>query len=154
MAGGVEGNACIELRNASSGTPYIDFAQDTSADFNARIRLTAPGQLAIEGATLVNSSSREEKKDIAGLSTGEYAAVLDALKQTPIYRYRFRAEKADQKRHIGVIAEEAPDLIRDQTGRAISLIDFNGFLLAAVKAQQTQIEKLEAEIQALHKESS
>ena len=151
MAGGAEGNACIELRNASSGTPYIDFAQDASVDFNARIRLTAPGQLAIEGATLVNSSSREEKKDIASLSTQEYISVLDDLKQTPIYRYRFRSEKSDQKRHIGVMAEESPDLIRDQTGRAISLIDFSGFLLAAIKGQQTQIEKLEAEIQALRK---
>ncbi len=44
IAGGASGNASIELRNAGSGTPYIDFAQDgTRADYDARIRLTEPG---------------------------------------------------------------------------------------------------------------
>ncbi len=50
MAGGKNGNASIELRNEKEGTPYIDFAQNESKDYDARIRLTAPGKLAIEGA--------------------------------------------------------------------------------------------------------
>lgn len=51
ISGGPSGNASIELRNNGSGTPFIDFAQDgTTTDFNARIRLTSPDLLAIEGA--------------------------------------------------------------------------------------------------------
>ena len=57
IAGGLEGNASIELRNNGSGTPYIDFAQDKAADYNARIRLTAPGQLAFEGADVALGSN-------------------------------------------------------------------------------------------------
>ena len=53
MSGGEVGNASIELRNKGTGTPYIDFAQSTTADYDARIRLTEPGKLAIEGATIL-----------------------------------------------------------------------------------------------------
>jgi hypothetical protein len=49
LAGGLNGNASIEVRNNGEGTPYIDFAQKTGVDYDARLRLTAPGQLAIEG---------------------------------------------------------------------------------------------------------
>jgi hypothetical protein len=53
IAGGASGNASIELRNAGTGTPYIDFAQNaTTTDYDARIRLTEPGKLAIEGANV------------------------------------------------------------------------------------------------------
>ncbi len=53
IAGGPNGNAGIELRNNGSGTPFIDFAQaGTGTDYDARIRLTAPGKLAIEGANV------------------------------------------------------------------------------------------------------
>jgi len=50
LSGGINGNANLELRNAGTGTPYIDFAQDAAAsDYDARIRLTAPERLAFEG---------------------------------------------------------------------------------------------------------
>ena len=52
IAGGKEGNASIELRNDGSGTPYIDFARDGTTDYDARIRLTEPKKLAIEGANV------------------------------------------------------------------------------------------------------
>jgi hypothetical protein len=53
IAGGASGNASIELRNAGTGTPYIDFAQNaTTTDYDARIRLTEPGKLSIEGANV------------------------------------------------------------------------------------------------------
>ena len=52
LAGGPKGNASIEVRNNGTGTPYIDFAQKVDSDFDARIRLTAPGKLVIEGAAL------------------------------------------------------------------------------------------------------
>jgi hypothetical protein len=53
IAGGASGNASIELRNSGTGTPYIDFTQNaTMTDYDARIRLTEPGKLAIEGANV------------------------------------------------------------------------------------------------------
>ncbi|MBD2341674.1 hypothetical protein H6G64_32565 [Calothrix sp. FACHB-156] len=60
IAGGPTGNASIELRNNGSGTPYIDFAQNASTtDYDARILLTAPGKLAIQGAKLISTNFRQ-----------------------------------------------------------------------------------------------
>ena len=38
LSGGAEGNANIELRNKGTGTPYIDFSQSTTGDYDARIQ--------------------------------------------------------------------------------------------------------------------
>ncbi|MDI6605973.1 MAG: hypothetical protein QME65_02375 [Candidatus Omnitrophota bacterium] len=42
----------IEL--GGSGTPYIDFSNDASSDYDARIILTGNDQLAIRGITRIN----------------------------------------------------------------------------------------------------
>ena len=71
LAGGANGNASIELRNAGSGTPYIDFALDgTKVDYDARIRLTGPNKLALEGANVgVGTTNPEAKVTIQQGST-------------------------------------------------------------------------------------
>ena len=43
----------IEL--GGSGTPYIDFSNDMSSDYDARIVLTGNDQLAIQGITRINT---------------------------------------------------------------------------------------------------
>lgn len=48
---GNDGNALIELReNDNSGTPYIDFANDSSTDFDARFILSGDDTLEMNGA--------------------------------------------------------------------------------------------------------
>jgi rhizosphere induced protein len=69
LAGGLNGNASIEVRNNGEGTPYIDFAQKTGVDYDARLRLTAPGKLAIEGASLeVNGDIKATNITLSGVS--------------------------------------------------------------------------------------
>jgi microcystin-dependent protein len=66
LAGGPDGNASIELRGKDRSTPYIDFAS-SSQDYDARIRLTAPAQLAIEGASVgIGRPDPQEKLHVAG----------------------------------------------------------------------------------------
>ena len=72
LSGGAEGNANIELRNKGTGTPYIDFSQSTTADYDARIRLTEPGKLVVEGATVKAKSFETD----AGVSL---AAIQNAV---------------------------------------------------------------------------
>lgn len=73
LGGGPKGNASIEVRNNGTGTPYIDFAQKVDSDFDARIRLTAPGKLAIEGAALgIGTPAPEHRVDIR--SNGDRSA--------------------------------------------------------------------------------
>lgn len=50
ISGGRQGNACIELRNAGTGTPYLDFSQRLEVDYDARLILGSPGKLIFDGA--------------------------------------------------------------------------------------------------------
>lgn len=62
-------NPAIELRdNDGSGlTPFIDFSNDGSTDFDGRIRLTGDDYLAIEGANLgIGTSAPAEALHVSG----------------------------------------------------------------------------------------
>lgn len=65
---GGDANIGFELRSGSSGgTPYIDFANDASVDFDARLRLTADGRLAFEGTSVgIGATSPQDPLDVAG----------------------------------------------------------------------------------------
>ena len=75
LTGGADGNANIELRNNGSGTPYIDFAQKSGVDYDARIILTESGKLAIKGATLTAKSFETD----AGISLATLQNALNML---------------------------------------------------------------------------
>ncbi len=157
----------LNISSAWSGTPDIttnasEISNDTSAYKTLMIvgnrsaglgrRVSVWDRLEVNG-TFVNNSSREHKKDIQKLGAADYRHVLDVVEHTDVYHYRWRADGIDQKQRIGLIAEEAPDEIRDETGKALSMLDYNGLLLAAVKAQQKQIAELKAEVEQLKRRS-
>jgi hypothetical protein len=75
--------------------------------------------------------------------------VLQKLKELEVVRYRYKGDQADRKMRMGIIAEEAPAELVSEDGKALSLSDSVGFLLAAVKAQQARIVELEEEISQL-----
>jgi hypothetical protein len=93
-------------------------------------------------------SSREYKEDIRGLKPAEYHAILDALLNTEVVRYRLKGDERETE-HVGVIAEEVPQEMRSADGKAVSLGDYSAHLLAAIKAQQERIEALEARVAEL-----
>jgi hypothetical protein len=99
----------------------------------------------------VNNSSQEHKKDITKLSNEDFNSIISKLKQTPVFRYRFKSPGIDDKMRLGVIAEHSPEEILDESGKAVSFLDYNGFLLAAIKAQQSLIEQLQKDILTLQK---
>ncbi|MBU0764691.1 MAG: hypothetical protein KJ607_07650, partial [Bacteroidetes bacterium] len=50
---GNDGNAYMEFRESDgAGTPYIDFSNDNTSDYDARIRLTGNDYLSIEGTNV------------------------------------------------------------------------------------------------------
>ncbi|MEK7706115.1 MAG: hypothetical protein AAB426_14235, partial [Myxococcota bacterium] len=46
------GSPGIEVRSSAAGTPYIDFANDSAANYDARIILTADDVLEVQGADM------------------------------------------------------------------------------------------------------
>ena len=103
-------------------------------------------------AALANSwnvfSSRNFKRNIQTLAPDELANVLAKVQATDVVRYVSKNDHQNTPR-LGVIAEESPKEILGPGGKSISLSDYNAFLLAAIKAQQAEIEKNEEQIDAL-----
>jgi len=92
-----------------------------------------------------NGSSRELKRDIVKLTPEECRAILQQLLATDVARYKYRLDERGRE-HVGLIAEEAPDVLTGPEHKAIGTGDAIGFLMAAVKAQQAEIEALKARL--------
>jgi hypothetical protein len=64
---GSDSNIGLELRSGSSGgTPYIDFANDASVDYDARLRLVGDGRLMFEGTRVGVGRDPGEPLDVQG----------------------------------------------------------------------------------------
>ncbi len=99
--------------------------------------------------SLTQFSSRDYKKDIQLLDSSDYSNIIEKLKQTKVYRFRYKEADKDSKLKIGLIAEEAPEEIVSHEGKGIDIGEAVGFLMAAVKAQAEEIKVLKQEISGL-----
>ncbi len=64
---GTDANIGLELRSGSSGgTPYLDFANDASVDYDARLRLVGDGRLQFEGTSVGIGRVPGEALDVQG----------------------------------------------------------------------------------------
>jgi hypothetical protein len=95
-------------------------------------------------------SSQAYKTDIRALSQSDYTAALEAVLGTPLVRYHYKGQAADAKLKLGVLAEQAPEVIlAEGDPNAVSLGDYIGLLHAAIVAQQAQLDAQQRQIEAL-----
>ncbi len=111
-------------------------------------KLIAAGILTLTAiqAQAAPTSSRLVKKDIAALSSRDYAQMLNKLRATRLYRFRYMTETRSDKPRLGVIAEEAPSEVTNQRRNAIDVGSALGFIMAGMKAQEERRRVLEAEV--------
>jgi len=102
------------------------------------------------GTNWVNGSSRALKTDITTLTPEQMEAVLRDLERTQVVNYRYKSE-ANGEQHIGLIAEDAPELLATPERDGINTADAIGFLMAAVKAQQAEIEALQTRLKRVER---
>jgi hypothetical protein len=88
-----------------------------------------------------NGSSKKIKKNIKNVSS----SVLDILDSVNIKEYHYKNEIDTDKKHLGFIAEETPDILtgKGKDGQAIG--DCIGFLLAVVKELNNKINNFKME---------
>ncbi|MEW5922944.1 MAG: hypothetical protein AB1746_03065 [Candidatus Zixiibacteriota bacterium] len=101
-----------------------------------------------DGSQWVNASSIEYREHIHRLTPDEYQDILEKLVAGEVVRYRTKVQ-SDTKTHLGLIAEEAPDEVTDAQKKGILTGDAIGFLIAAIKAQQLEIDSLRAKVEAM-----
>jgi hypothetical protein len=113
-------------------------------------RLELPNIASTAGRGRANSwvtySSREEKEDIAALRAEDYAGVLKEIMEMDLVYYRYKNQE-DDRRYLGVVAEEAPEQVVTPDRKGLSLSEFAAFAMAGLKAQQAEIEAQQALIE-------
>jgi hypothetical protein len=142
-------------RNFTTTTPNAVVFHNSSDPIRVGIGVVDPvnyievaGGANCDGTQWNNASSMEYKRDVESLSLEECREILAALAQTDIVRFRYKAQKNNEI-HIGVIAESAPKELVDEERKTVPTGDAIGFLLAAVKAQQAEIESLRRKLEDL-----
>jgi len=98
------------------------------------------------GSAWYNASSREYKKDIKEL-TGHEA--MDALKQLNPVKFSYKADSGDK--HVGFIAEDAPDLVVSKDRKGMNPMDVVAVLTKVVQEQQETITALSNRLAVLEK---
>ena len=81
----------------------------------------------------------DKKKEIRKLKR----SAADLIKGLNVVEYKYR-DTDDEKDHIGLIAEEAPEELKAPGGKAINLGDSVGVLFRGMQEILERLEKLES----------
>lgn len=104
----------------------------------------------VRGGNFVTiTSSREYKRDIQPLTSAQVASRLEDLKKLDVVQFRYKGTAPDTKKHIGLIAEDAPPDMATPDKKSISLMGEVYFLMASAKGLAAEQEELRARIKRL-----
>jgi len=104
----------------------------------------ASGAHVTAGGVWTNSSSRENKENIAVLQLDSATSALMALEPV-IFNYKNEVDED----YVGFIAEDVPELVAIGDRNALSTMDIVAVLTRVVQEQQNKIKELEARLDAL-----
>lgn len=95
---------------------------------------------------VVQRSKEEYKKNIK-----KYDKALDLIKNIDIYKYNFKNEADDDKKHIGFVIGENYKYPKEATinDEGVDVYAFTSICCKAIQEQQEQIEKMQKEINSL-----
>jgi hypothetical protein len=96
----------------------------------------ASGAFVSSGGVWTNASSREYKTDIKQL-TAEKA--IDSLTRLNPVEFIYKTDK--EERHVGFIAEDAPDLVATKDRKGMSSMDVVAVLTKVVQEQQKVVQE-------------
>lgn len=97
--------------------------------------------------SLTQTSKEEAKKNFEKLPSG-----LDIIKNIDIYKYNFKNEEDDTKKHIGFVIGDNYNYSKEVTSidnEGVDNYSFTSLCCKAIQEQQEQIEELQKEIKEL-----
>ncbi|MBC8176584.1 MAG: tail fiber domain-containing protein [Deltaproteobacteria bacterium] len=105
------------------------------------------GAYVTTGGVWTNASSREYKTDIKRLSTQK---AIDTLKQLDPVEFAYKTDS--QEKHVGFIAEDAPELVASKDKKGMSSMDVVAVLTKVVQEQQKTIAELSKKMSELERQ--
>lgn len=141
---GSYGSGKINLNGPSS--QILLFEETTEMAQDVDIGLYANGGRI--NCTILNQTSLETKKK----NFEKYEGAINEIKKIDIYKYNFKSESNQQKKHLGFVIGENYNYSKivtsaDNTG--VDTYSFTSLCLQAIKEQQLLIESLEKRLQIL-----
>lgn len=107
---------------------------------------------SISCVSLVQTSLEEKKKNFE-----KFNNATDIIKNTDVYKYNLKAEKDDDKKHIGLVIGKkyrTPKEFMSKDGQAIELYSMTSICLQAIKELNEKVETLERKIKELEVKSN
>ncbi len=104
----------------------------------------ASGAYVTTGGTWTDASSREYKDNIETLTTGE---AFNALKELNPVKFAYKSDRTEK--HVGFVAEEAPDLVATKDRKGLSPMDIVAVLTKVVQEQQKTNQEQQTVITSL-----
>jgi hypothetical protein len=107
------------------------------------------------GVVVGSQTSSRDAKNIEAMFT-DYRGALDTILNTNLYSFTYKKTDFPEQKFVGLVTDESPSFGQypDQAhpnGRALNVVNSIGYLMAAIKAQQAEIEALRRRIQELAK---
>ena len=144
-----------EIFGLQEGVGYKNLILNPAAG-NVGIGTTSPsyplqmgsGAYVSSGGVWTNASSREYKTDIRKLSTQK---AIDTLKQLNPVEFAYKTDA--QEKHVGFIAEDAPELVASKDRKGMSSMDVVAVLTKVVQEQQRTIAALSNRLATLEKKN-
>jgi hypothetical protein len=104
----------------------------------------ASGAYVTPGGVWTNASSREYKDNIEALTTDEAFGTLKGL-----HPVKFAYKKDMTEKHVGFIAEEAPDLVATRDKKGLSSMDIVAVLTKVVQELKVENEAMKQRLLSL-----
>ena len=140
-----------EIFALQEGVGYKNLILNPAAG-NVGIGTTSPsrplqmgsGAYVTTSGVWTNASSRKYKTDIKKLSTQR---AIDTLKQLDPVEFAYKTDS--QEKHVGFIAEDAPELVASKDKKGMSSMDVVAVLTKVVQEQQRTIAELSEKVAQL-----
>lgn len=133
---------------AADGTEYAIWVDATG---DARISTAAPtangGVSDTSGTVIGDQTSARSTKNILK-ERFDYDQALRTVLDTPIFDFTYKSGRYHGETFTGITTDDSPIFGKDQ-GKSFNEINAFGYLVNAIKAQQIQIETLQAEVARL-----
>jgi len=97
-------------------------------------------------------SSRKIKKDFENLTDDDYKSILEKVNQLQLVKFRYKHQNETETKTMGIIAEDSPKELVASDKSSVNMTTYSSYAIAAIKAQQREINALKARIDALEAE--